>query len=299
MKKGILIAVILVVVGLAIAAGAYFAGRKSFSLFDTAKYVTNTYDVADAFTRIEIETGETDVILKRAQDAEARVECVERENVKHTVAVENGTLKIGVGDQRNLTDWLSFSAKPMSVTVYLPAEQYDALNVVNSTGDITVAEPFTFRSMNLRASTGDIRLDGTKAGEMALHVSTGDISVDNAAVSGALTVSVSTGKTNMVNVTCASFTSEGSTGRVTLTDVVASGRMYVKRSTGKIRLENCDAGEIELHATTGDISGTLRSEKVFSAKASTGRINVPTGTNGGRCEITTSTGNIDFSISGK
>ena len=100
----------------------------------------------------------------------------------------------------------------------------------------------------------------------------------------------------MTGVTCKALTSTGSTGKITLNNVVANDLLQIERSTGDVRLENCDAGEIKIKTSTGDVTGTLKSEKIFFASASTGKVRVPKTASGGICEITTSTGDIEIEI---
>lgn len=78
--------------------------------------------------------------------------------------------------------------------------------------------------------------------------------------------------------------------------MTASGAFSIERSTGDVEFDGSDADEITVKTSTGDVRGTLKSEKVFLTDTSTGWINVPKTTSGGRCEITTSTGNIDIAI---
>ena len=72
--------------------------------------------------------------------------------------------------------------------------------------------------------------------------------------------------------------------------------MDLDRDTGDIDLEDCDADEIFIVTDTGDVKGTLLSEKVFITKTDTGDVNVPNSISGGRCEITTDTGDINISL---
>jgi len=58
----------------------------------------------------------------------------------------------------------------------------------------------------------------------------------------------------------------------------------------------CDAGEIVIETDTGDVEGTLLSDKIFITETDTGRIDVPKTTTGGRCQITTDTGDIKIKI---
>ena len=84
-----------------------------------------------------------------------------------------------------------------------------------------------------------------------------------------------------------------------LNDVIASEKISVKISTGNISFENCDANEIFACTNTGNVKGNLLSEKVFVAQTDTGKIDVPNTTNGGKCEITTDTGNIKITVEKK
>ena len=79
-------------------------------------------------------------------------------------------------------------------------------------------------------------------------------------------------------------------------NVVATGTISIKSDTGDVRFEGSDAIEISVKTDTGDVTGTLLSEKVFITETSTGSINVPKTTSGGKCEITTSTGDINIRI---
>ena len=113
---------------------------------------------------------------------------------------------------------------------------------------------------------------------------------------GSLYLSVSTGDTVLSNIKCQNLLSTGNTGDISLKNVIATEKIYIERSTGNVKFNGSDAGEIIVKTTTGNVTGTLLSEKVFITKTSTGKINVPKTTTGGKCEITTSTGNIKINI---
>ncbi len=57
-----------------------------------------------------------------------------------------------------------------------------------------------------------------------------------------------------------------------------------------------DAASIYVKTDTGDVTGSLRSEKVFITETHTGKVRVPTGIRGGRCEISTHTGDIIIEV---
>ena len=95
---------------------------------------------------------------------------------------------------------------------------------------------------------------------------------------------------------CKSLISNGDTGDITLKNVTATEKFLIERDTGDVNFENSDAYEIHVETDTGDVKGTILTEKVFITKTDTGKINVPQTHSGGRCEIETDTGDIIISI---
>ena len=259
MKKGLIItAVILILAGAVIFGAALFAVDFDFTRLDTAKYVTNTYTLDVAIDTFDINTVDADIRFRPSEDGTLKVVCVEQENVRHQVKAENGVLKITVSDTRDIKDRVAiFSFSSPSVTVYLPSGDYAALKVSAVSGNISVPGPLYI-------------------GEVQLSVTTGDI--------------------ECTELSCKTLTLTGTTGDVKLKNSVASESFYIKLNTGDVRFDNCDAAQITVKTTTGDVKGTLRSDKVFIAKATTGKVSVPDTVSGGQCEITTTTGDIKISI---
>ena len=79
-------------------------------------------------------------------------------------------------------------------------------------------------------------------------------------------------------------------------NVNASGVFSITRSTGDVEFDACDASEIYVKTDTGDVTGTLLSDKIFFAESDTGKVSVPKSVTGGRCEISTDTGRIDITV---
>ena len=75
-------------------------------------------------------------------------------------------------------------------------------------------------------------------------------------------------------------------------NIVASGEFSIVTDTGDVNFNNSDAQEIFVETDTGDVKGNLLTDKVFITRTDTGRVNTPKTTTGGRCEITTDTGDI-------
>ena len=100
----------------------------------------------------------------------------------------------------------------------------------------------------------------------------------------------------MTDIECKNVISSGNTGDISLKNVNAAEKISIERSTGDVRFDGCDAAEIFVKTDTGDVAGTLLSDKVFIVETDTGSVDVPKTVTGGQCEITTSTGDINISI---
>ena len=134
------------------------------------------------------------------------------------------------------------------------------------------------------------------ASGMKLSSDTGKMDLTDLDISGSMDIIEGTGKVTMKNVTCKDLVSDGSTGTLILTNVLSDGEFHLERDTGNIEFNGCDAEAVYVKTDTGNVTGTLLSDKVFLADSGTGRIDVPKTIAGGRCEITTDTGDIKISV---
>ena len=302
----------LLLIGIIIFGGAM---KWDFKKLFTTKLETNSYTLTDSFNDISIKTSTADVRFALSDSSNASVVCNEQKNLNHTVSVKDGTLTIELNDTRKWYEHISFGVRNASITVYLPAGEYGALLVKLSTGDTEISKGFSFKSIDVCASTGDIKNCASAKELIKLKASTGDISIENASCNyldlsvstgkttalnvnckNDISASVSTGKSSFTEITCNSFTSNGNTGDIELNNVVASSSLSINRSTGDVKLNGCDGGEIYITTDTGNVKGSLLSEKVFIVSTDTGKKQVPNTITGGRCEITTDTGDIIISI---
>lgn len=251
-----------------------------FMKFTSMKFVTNTHEIQKSFDSISVDTITADIEFRLAEDGNCRVVCREKEKLTHSVDVEDGVLVISATDERNLLDHIKgsiFSFGTPSVTIYLPEKHYRSLKVENTTGDVMLCGNWSFDDLELVTTTGDVKVMDVFCRK--------DVSV-----------CVTTGKAHLDNLNCKNLTVKGCTGDAVLKNVIVADTMRVKCTSGDIKLDRCDAGTLYLHATTGDVTGTLLTPKVFSASATTGDVDVPDSSSGGRCEISVTTGDICVKI---
>lgn len=311
MKKGAIItAIILLTLGLLL----FVVGLSAGGSLKPITYETKTYPVAESFTNIRIDTHDADIRIAPSTDGTCSAVCSEAEKIKQTVSVQDGTLTVMTVDERTWVDRL-FPNADQIVLVYLPQSTYANLEIDSHTGDTELPNSISFERISITCSTGDVKcaasavgkieiktstggiaLENVKANALALTVTTGNIKVNNAKINNDVFITISTGGTEVSGLSCDSLTTTGSTGRVTLKECEIAHALWIERSTGDVRFENCDAESITVQTHTGDVSGMLRSEMDFVTKTDTGRVHVPDTHGGGRCEITTDTGDIDISL---
>ncbi|MBE6634304.1 MAG: DUF4097 domain-containing protein [Ruminococcaceae bacterium] len=314
MKKfWIIFATVLIVVGIAVTGYALAACGFDFSRLSTVRYETATVSVTEDFHSISINANTSDIRILPSEDGTCRVTVCHQEGISHPVSVINGVLTVATEDQRTWIQRITidFSMEDPFINVYLPLAQYDALTVRISTGDVSIPRNFTFRQTELVTTTGDILCNASSTDALRLAATTGDVTVSDVTTS-TLTVTtdtghikldsvicntaalqVSTGKTHITALTCASLTSKGTTGDLFMKNVIASQELTVERNTGDVQFTQCDAPQISVLVSTGDVSGSLLTDKIFTVNSSTGDIRVPTSIPGsGTCRITTTTGDV-------
>ncbi len=306
----------LILIGCIIFAGVMSVLKWDFKGINTTKYETNTYDISEEFENISISTNTADILFILSDNGKCKVECIEEAKTKHTVLVQENTLNININDTRKWYDYISFfSFGTPKITVYLPLDKYALLTVNASTGDIEIPKEFTFDNIDIKSSTGDVNCNASTVNDLKIKLSTGHINVEDITVGnmnlitstgsmnikkvdcvGKIETRVSTGKTNLIDIKCESLLSKGSTGDMKLSNVIATKDFNVTRSTGNIKLDKCDAGDIFIKTDTGDVRGTLLTNKIFITETDTGDVSVPKTITGGKCEITTDTGDINFKV---
>lgn len=314
-KSWFIIAVFLVLLGCMIGAGALSKMGWDFTNLSTTKYQTSTYDIPDAFHGISMKTDSADITFVLSNDGKCTVECYEDEKAKHAVTVEDDTLVVKVVNSKAWYDYLGIHFGTPKITVSLPQTHYASLFIQESTGDIAIPNDFQFSNidislstggiccsasvseiMKVKTSTGNIRIENTSAGALDLSASTGEISISNVACTGDVKLDVSTGRNNLTNLNCQNLISDGDTGSIILKNVIATGMFTIERSTGDVKFDGSDAAEIKVETDTGDVTGNLLTDKVFLTETDTGRIDIPKTVTGGKCEISTDTGNIKITV---
>ena len=314
-KTWLIITVSLIGLGCILFGGVMTVLNWDFTKLGTMKYETNSHSLEEAIIDINIATKTADVIIRPSGEEEISVICYEQTRAKHTVAIKDGVLEIRMADERKWYDYIGINFRSPRITVSIPQGQYGALSVLGSTGRVNIPAGYGFASMDvsvstgnvtctasvtdemkIKSTTGSIHLQELSADTLAISTSTGKITAQKVSCAGAVSLKISTGDINLTDFRCQSLTAKGDTSDILLKDVVVEEMMSVDTDTGKVKFDHCDAGEMQIKTDTGSVTGSLLSPKIFFAEADTGKIDVPKTTTGGKCEITTDTGDIRITV---
>lgn len=312
----LIIAAGLVVVGLALCAVGLALATGSLSWQGLSKQLTtNETVISEEISILDLNTSVSDVEILPATDGITKVVCYENPERPHEIFAENGKLTVRdtpVKWYETITIFGIGSYDP-KLTVYLADTELESLTVNSSTGDVRVAKQISLGSATISATTADVSLASSVANTLSVSVTTGDIFLTDASCGDAiiscttgkislnnvrakaLTMKSSTGTIEASSVTCQSIFTESTTGDQSYRSLIVAEGLTMESGTGDIMLDGCDAAEAKINATTGDVTGRFLTDKIFFPNTTTGDVNVPRSMTGGPCEITTTTGDIEFS----
>lgn len=171
-----------------------------------------------------------------------------------------------------------------------------SIDLSRSTGNTILNKVQCEGAIRIKSNTGDTTIHQMNAQSLYVTASTGKVDMNRVSCADTIDITTSTGKSTLSAIRCKNLISESGTGDLNMTDVIATVKFTLECSTGNIRFDRCDAAEILAETSTGSVKGTLLTDKVFIAQTNTGTKKVPESTSGGKCKITTDTGDIVITI---
>ena len=289
---GILIGlgVIILVVGFALGGTSWLFGREAT--------VEKTAEINDPFEHIKVETDSCDIRFAPAKDGKCRVEAQLTETMAFSAQVKNNTLTITCRDKRHWYQLINFRSFEAKMTVYLPEEEYLSLKLSTASGDVEIPGNLSFQSAELSSASGDFQFLANVTDSLSINTASGDMECSGMKDAAAIRMNTASGEIQLKNLTCREIKINSVSGDVRLQDVVCREEMSVDTTSGEVDFTDCDAEEITVQTVSGDVSGSLRSAKVFSTHTVSGDVRVPQDGNGGKCTVSTTSGDINLKISG-
>ena len=278
-------------------------------------YAHSRTEIDEPICHISVQTSITSISICTTETENAYVELYDRENAVYRIAAEDGTLVIEEVGRRAWYEQLGVFPKTPKMTLYLPEGTYGDLSVTSSRGEIEVSSRFLFQHVTILSATGNvtcrasavewIAITGT-TGRVALEhlvasnidvlVSTGNIEVSGVTCTKKIALDSFSGNVTVTDTACKSFSSTGKSGGLYMKNVVARRYFSIDRTSGNLMLDGCDAGVGYLVTGSGNVTGSWLSSKIFEVKTSSGNKDLPSTTSGGKCRVTTGSGNITMTI---
>ncbi len=192
--------------------------------------------------------------------------------------VEKGLLYVSEQNNQKWYDYLRPNPSKRTVYLFLPAGAYASLSADTASGNILCeGEGLSFQRIALGTASGNIRCDFPATEELNVSSASGEIEVAGQSPRWAFLSSAS--------------------GNMSLSNVLAEKRLQAQSSSGSITLNRCDGGEVALESSSGDIRGSLLSDKLFEIETVSGNVACPPSVkDGGLCSITTASGSVSIQI---
>ncbi len=295
-KTAMIIALICITIGLVLTLIAFLVIGFDFTKLNNRHPKTVEHTVGEAFTKINVDVVEADIKLLPSTDGKARVVCDETDKIVHRVYVENGTLKIEHEDLRAWYEYIGFSWNRMSVTVYLPKTEYETVRLKSVSGNIVSDSKLTFGDTITQTTSGEITLSNLSTKNLLAESTSGNLRLEDVNTSEDLSLKTVSGNIHWKNGTARALNGECTSGNITLDHCKTNQDMLLKTVSGEITLRACDAAELEMETVSGNVYAALLSEKDFITDTTSGDIRVPHGYKGGKCRISTVSGNITATI---
>lgn len=310
--------------------------RYDLSALDTNEHEARNYKMDKKFSNIKISDSSNTVRILPTKEKTCRVDCYESKDTHYDVRVENETLSITRRDRHGFINFVVFDFENHALTVYLPEREYGDIDISTSSGDVEFGGAFTADKVNIDTASGDMKVstltckkltangasadielntvnceelsaktasgeiefDDVTARELSVRSTSGGIELDDV-TARELSVSSTSGDIDLRNVRTDSLKTTTSSGEVELENVLVDGKMSLESTSGDIGLERCDAAELKISSTSGSVYGSLLTGKTFIAHSTSGDIDIPRTDNGGRCEVSTTSGDITLFVGSK
>ncbi|MBE6589858.1 MAG: DUF4097 domain-containing protein [Ruminococcaceae bacterium] len=310
-----IVAWIFVFLGLALILTAFIVSGFNIYAFTTVRYQTNTYEISDDFSAVNIVETSNLIAVYPSEDGVCRIHCDESKTIFNKVSVQNGTLTVTRHDERPWYEKLvTVSFDSPKTTLYLPLKEYTALFLTTTSGNIKIGGELTVSTAELYTTSGDITVTADTVRTLTARSTSGRIKLselDASAVSAASTsgkvdlsdikadtvrTSTTSGDVRITDVTAKNLKAASTSGKLDLTDVVTENTIELETTSGKVSLRRVDSWFVSIESTSGKVTGSLLSEKQFDVRSDTGDVTYPASLGGGTCKIQTGSGDVRLEL---
>ncbi len=313
-KASLIVSLVLLLAG-----GSLVFFSLSRAEFDWNKLTVNaeneTYDyaVSGAIQGIRIDTKQADVRVVRSTNSACTVRAKVSSRDACTAETEDGVLTVTCVDDPHLPWYKRFWRQDdMTVTVFLPGDAYERLEIATGSGDVYVSDALSFAAARAKTGSGDVEFIAPVTDGLSVTTSSGDVAVKRM---GCKNISLTTESGEVFLDTCRSesvsvVSSSGfltiskcsvrnmqtntASGGIVFSQVEASEQIRATSSSGDILFMYSSTADLNITAKSGDVTGTLTEPMLFDVRSDSGDISVPVSGGTNRCTVRTGSGDVTF-----
>lgn len=271
---GLIIGLSFTTVGVVIYGGNFEKIKDAFSRDDD--YTFSIKEEANIVENLNINLKEGSVKLHVFNEEGYKVDFYESEYDKKTITYENNTLNIkqNSNNKINFFNFTFISKKIATVNVYLPETFNGKTTIKTTSGDITI-ENYSFSSLELDVSSGNIRLNKVLVDkEISVEATSGNIKINELEALD-LYVKSTSGNLELENSNITTNTSLKITSGNIKVEKTSTPIISVNAVSGNVNLKQIDSNDIDVDVTSGNVKvniiGDLSLYKI-DAKVTSGNI---------------------------
>jgi len=225
MKKAAILATILILIGVIGSLFTFKSSNNKDTVLDEKVIETND------FKHIKVETDNANIKVKSTKDDKASITLIGNESSTLTDNVEDTILHIQSKAEQEKLFSLDFFPKELELTVSLPEEIYDTIEVSSHNGYISM-EKLAAEHFNLHTENGRVNLDTIQGETIKLYSNNGKIEA-NDVIADELDLLADNGKIALTNIE-ASIIGKSNNGKITLDQKTLQHRTELHSDNGKI-----------------------------------------------------------------
>ncbi len=315
-KSPIVLAIVFICIGLSLLLTSLLLSNFNLTSISSLQFTDVVHEISLPFEDISVEEIDCGITILPAKDGKCTVISQEVPNLFNRVSVEDGTLTVRRRDERAWHERiLVFGAANPTLTVYLPKEQYRNLSLRTTAGEIRVEAPITFETATLKNVSGNVTLTSPIKESATLSATAGNVTAENQTLS-TLTASTAGGNVTLrrilateikastvsgdlrldTEITVDKLRAESTSGSILFTDVTAIEELTVTEVSGSITLLDIEFADAYVETVSGNVIGTLRTEKRFDVQTTSGVVLHPASDAGALLRVRTVSGNVSFTF---
>ncbi len=272
MKKTVLIAALLCVVGLLLLAVPLMGD----GLLESEPHIQTdeTYST-EGITSVVLEGYDAEAVVRSGSENEIRIETDTPESRPFEITSKNGVLRIVRRDHRA---WyqkfgIFLSPREYDLRITLPAEWKASCSFTLTSGSLSLSGLTLDGELTMRVSSGRLSADTLSAASVTASTSSGALRINGIKNANNVTLSALSGALRAENITDAAALSASTTsGSLSLTEVHITDRLAASTTSGALSVTESSARTAELSTTSGQLSAnTLGAESLATRSVSGGQ----------------------------